>query len=547
MPALSYGRSELEPFPHGLSQQRTIVLISPRAEPDWPHPEKLQGLPLGCLTVARPLVARGHDVRIVDENVLARAIDAFHEIDRPLWIGFSVIGGYTLVAGMALAKKLRRKYPGVPFVWGGWNPTLMSHLYEDETSASIVDIVVRGRGEQPAVDITDRLIEGRSLADVPGISWREPSGKMVRNSDGSLEPIGSSGALPYHLIEDPSRYILRFGAINFISSYGCPHRCGFCGIPVGTRTFRPMDNVVVVEELARIKKDLRVRSVVFLDDNFFTQKGRVIDLAERMIAAGLELAWHSNGRLDQVGPLSDEELALLVRSGCRSINVGYETGSQEVADAVDKDIRVEDIYAVADKFSRVGLRLSINFMVGLPGETPQSLIESLETLRAIHARHRDLEVCWYIYMPAPGTPLWQKLVDEGKLFEPRTLAEHARFQSLDLEHPWYYKSPDASIFLEWRNEHKAISFYFHAAFSPDNTVEWLRNSALRRWHRRDFGRPFEWRLFLAVDRVKRSVRTMLSRIGRTRLFSRGSDARRMKKIESVDGSFVLVTGIHRGT
>ncbi len=527
--------------------RRTIVLISPRAEPDWPHPEKVQGLPLACLTLARPLVARGYEVRIVDENVLLRATDAIARIDDPLWIGFSVIGGHTLVSAMALARKLRRLKPGVPLVWGGWNPTLMPHLYEDSSAADIVDIVVRGRGEQPAVDISERLVAGASLADVPGVSWRDGSGRAIRNADSPSESETGSGSLPYELIEEPARYILRFGAINFISSWGCPHRCGFCGIPVGTRSFRPMDNAFVVQELARIKGTLGVRDVVFLDDNFFTQKARVIDLAERLIAARLGITWHSNGRLDQVGPLTEDELALLKHSGCRSMNVGYETGSQEVADGVDKDIRVTDIYGLADTFTRVGLKLSINFMVGLPGETPASLIASLETLRAIHARHPDLEVCWYMYMPAPGTSLWKSLVREGRLFEPKTLLEHSRFQSLDLEHPWFYVSPEPWIFREWRRDHKAISFYFHAAFSPAVTLGWLRNKARARWTQSDLRRPWEWLLFSVFNRLQRAKSNWVAAIGRTRPLARHVDERRRQRTRTNDGTFFLVTGVHRGT
>lgn len=526
---------------------RPIVLIFPRAEPDWPDARKVQSFPLGPLHVARPLVAMGRTVRIIDQNVVPRVEDVLKTVVDPLWIGFSVIGGHTLVEAIALARRARRLFPGVPLVWGGWNPTLMAHLYEDESAAAIVDIVVRGRGEGPVAQLTERLAAGQSLADVPGISWRDRDGKTVRNPDGAFESIAAAEPLPYHLIEEPSRYIARFGTMTFISSYGCPHRCGFCGIPVGTRTFRPMENAVVVRELERLKRELGIRSVVFLDDNFFTVKDRVLDLARRLIEAELGLDWHSNGRLDQVGPLTDEEFALLARSGCRAINVGYETGSQDVADRVQKDIRVDAIYAVADRFRQSGIRLSINFMVGLPGETPESLVASLETLRSIHARNADLEICWYIYMPAPGTALWTELVATGRLTEPRTLVEHSKFQSIDLEHPWFYRSPKRSIFREWRSAHKAVSFYFFAAFSPEQTIGWLRRRAKRRWDARDFAAPWEWRLFATLDRIKRSVRNRLAALGRTRLFATSTDRRRLLRIASTDPSFALVTGAHRST
>ena len=533
---------------------KTIVLIFPRAEPDWPDDDKLLGLPLSVLTVARPLVDAGYDVRIVDENVLMRPMDELRAMPTPLFVGISVIGGYVIRSASLIARQVGELWPGVPRVWGGWNPTLMAHLYEADDVADLVEVVVRGRGEAQALRIAGRLEDGRDFEGIPGVSWRGPDGQMCRNPDAPLEE-PREGPLPYDLIKDFTPYLARHGAINFISSYGCPHRCEFCGIPAYSRTFKPLPSAHVVEQL-RLLRTRGIETILFLDDNFFTSRSRVVELANMLIEENLGLKWHSNGRLDQVMALDDTELQLLVQSGCGSVNVGYETGDQEVADGILKDIDVTDVFECAARFRRAGLHVSLNFMIGLPGEDIDSLVRSLESLKRIHAEQPDMDVCWYMFMPAPGTALWDRLVAEGVLTEPATLTEHSRLQPLYLEHPWYYESPPDDVFREWRHKHKAIVWYFYMAYAagrPSNPILALLFDRLRAWCRWRYERrlfrlrtdhwvAFQW------NRLRVHWRWTRHRIARLHPFYDIGERRRVgRRGRDEARPVVLVSGVHRST
>lgn len=537
---------------------RPILLVYPRAEPDWPDPGKLLGLPLAVLTVARGLVAAGFRVRILDENVIGNTRAALAAEERPLFVGISVLGGYTIQSGLRIAELSAELWPGVPRVWGGWNPTLLPHLYEAEDAAGHVDVVVRGRGEATAVALAERLREqaraGRvdlTLEGIPGLSWRDADGTLQRTPDAELDDPSEAEALPYDLIEDVAPYITRNGALNFISSYGCPHRCSFCGIPAYTRTFRATNVPRVVAELGRLRAR-GVNTIVFLDDNFFTTKARVIDLAAGLLEAGVDLSWHCNGRIDQLLRLDVDDLRLLVRSGCRGVNVGWETGDQELADAVHKDVEVDDVFELARRFAAADLHLSLNLMVGLPGETPEALVRTLESLGRIHALQPDLEVCWYLFMPAPGTELWDQLVREGVLTEPSSLFEHARLQPLYLEHPWYYVSPPRDVFREWRTQHKAIVWTFWIAFAANPPARLLRPAfaLLRRWCRwrfatRRFGWLVDWRIAFAWNALRDRSRWTRRRLLRSALLHRLGD--RLRRSKPDEEQYVLVAGTHRST
>lgn len=532
---------------------RTIVLIYPRAEPDWPDEDKLLGLPLAVLTVARPLVRAGYDVRIVDENVTRRPVDQLRAMPRPLYVGFSVIGGYTIRAARRLAEVVAELWPGVPRVWGGWNPTLMTHLYEDASASRWVDVLVRGRGEAQALEIAQRLGGGRDLEGVLGVSWRDASGQLRRSPDAPLDDPSRAGPLPYDLIPDFDPYMTRDGVLNYISSYGCPHKCEFCGIPAYTRTFKPLPNEVVVDELV-LARARGIREILFLDDNFFTSKTRVLELAGELEERSTGLRWHSNGRLDQVLALELDELRAVARSGCASINVGYETGDQEVADGIQKEIDVGDVYELARRFHDSGIHLSLNVMVGLPGETADSLVRTLESLHQVFALQPDMDVCWYMFMAAPGTESWRKLRESGHLSEPRSLVEHESLQSLYLEHPWYYESPPRWVFREWRRELKAVAWFFYigwAAGIPRFRPLRPAFALLRRWCRwrfakRRFGLPLEWWIAFQWRRVVVRARWARAALLRRHPFygvSRWLAERRPKK----SSPFELVTGVHRST
>ena len=215
------------------------------------------------------------------------------------------------------------------------------------------------------------------------------------------------------------------------------------------------------------------------------------------------------------------------RAGCRGVNVGYETGDQHVADRVKKDVQVTDVFALARRLHEAGIHLSINFMVGLPGETPERLLASLETLLRIHELHPGVEVCWYFFMPAPGTEAWDELVAEGRLSEPRTLAEHARLQTMYLEHPWFYEDSPTDVMRDDRRLLKAITWLFRQRWAPPPRSPLLRPFAAlhrgwcrRRLDRRQFGALPDWRLAFALNALRTRLRWTAARLGRRRVFDR---------------------------
>lgn len=531
---------------------RTVVLLYPRFEPDFPHPNKRIGLPLAALTVARPLVKAGYDVRIIDENVVPRAIDELRKCPKPVYVGFSVLGGNTVNTGRKLALQVKKLWPDVPRVWGGWSPTLITKAYEHPSARKWVDVVVRGRGEAQALEIADRLSQGVDRFEgIPGVSWWDHDGVLHHEAEAPFDDPTEAELLPYHLIPSLEPYTTKYGIVNYVGSYGCPHKCGFCGIPAGTRTFKPTASNRIVDHFIHFKH-MGMKEVVFFDDNFFTNKQRVVDLAQRLVDANAGLKWHCNGRVDQINLLSDAEMKLVARSGCTSINVGYETGDQAVADSVEKGITVTDMLKLAETLKRNGIGLSINFIVGLPEESPESLVRSLDSLKQIYVRQPNMEVSWYIFMPQPGTPLWKKLIAQGLLTDQDTLDEHGKFDTIFMEHPFLYRGPPRRLWKEWRYKHKAIAWYFWTAYAsgiPKGKVSKWLFMRLRSWCRwrfenRHFRFRQDWWLAYYAHWTRIYVRWKAKELSRTQPFH--AMWRAWRKVRPLrDPDYLPVAGIPR--
>lgn len=532
---------------------RTIVLLYPRFEPDFPNPKKRIGLPLAPLTVARPLVKAGYDVRIIDENVHPRAIDEMRKCPKPLFVGLSVLGGNTVNTGRALAEQAKQVWPDVPRVWGGWNPTLMTKVYEHPSAREWVEIIVRGRGEAQALEIAERLSRGETgFEGVPGVSWWDEHGDLQRTEDAPFDDPTEAELLPYHLIESMEPYTTKYGIINYVASYGCPFRCEFCGIPAGTKTFKPTANHRVVSHFKHFQH-MGMKEVVLYDDNFFNLKSRVLDLAQQLIDANVEMRWHCNGRVDQINKLTDGEMAMVAKSGLMSINVGYETGDQEVADGVQKGTKVEDVFQLADTLKRNEIGLSINFIVGLPGESPESLVRSMDSLVEIYKRQPNMEVSWYIFMPQPGTPLWDKLIASGELTDQDTLVEHGKFDTIFMEHPYLYRGPPTRLWREWRSKHKAIAWYFWTAYvspiPPNPVAKWMFLKFVRpfcrwRYEQRKFRLRIDWKLAFYYHWAHIYTQWTFKHLSRTQpFFMLWRGWRKLRPVKDPD--YIPVAGIPR--
>ncbi len=379
--------------------------------------------PLGLAYLAAALKQKGHECRLVDEQLepdLWAVIDKF----QPQVVGFSVT---TWTAQRVAAKlaELKQNYPQIMCLAGGPHATA---LPESLLQAG-ADIVVRGYAEKTLLDVLEALAGARPLARVDGITFRD-HGAVVSTPPG-VEPNLNDLPLPDYAPLDLAGY--RWCSVS--SSRGCPIGCLFCsdsflfGRRINLRT-----PAHFVEELERLYVDHGMRNFYVVDEQFTFEATRVMQICRLIQQKGLDITWTVNSRVDCV---TGNMLAAMRAAGCRSIAFGVESGSEQILKTIHKNITPEQVVRAVTLARQAGLRVKTSWIVGLPGSLEEQL-KSIDLMARAQPNHID--VFWLtIY---PGTPFWQHPEKHGIHFDPRDvpLTAHAKLASTSYYYDYLTKA-----------------------------------------------------------------------------------------------------------
>ena len=258
------------------------------------------------------------------------------------------------------------------------------------------------------------IAEGKPLAEVAGITWRDPQGEIVRNPERPI--LHDMDQLPFvtevyakHLrIEDYFIGYLEHPYISIYTGRGCKSRCTFCLWPqtVGGHTYRTRSVENVVEEIRLAKQKFpQVKEFMFDDDTFTDNLPRAEAIARELGKLGV--TWSCNAKAN----VPYKSLKVFKENGLRLLLVGYESGNQQILHNIKKGMRVE----VAKQFTRdchaLGIKIHGTFIVGLPGETRETLKETIAFAKEINPHTIQVSLA----APYPGTFLYDQAVREGWL------------------------------------------------------------------------------------------------------------------------------------
>jgi hopanoid biosynthesis associated radical SAM protein HpnJ len=258
------------------------------------------------------------------------------------------------------------------------------------------------------------IAEGKPLAEVDGIMYRAADGSLVKNKDRAI--LHDMDQLPFvteaykkHLrIED---YFIGYLLHPYISIYtgrGCKSHCTFCLWPqtVGGHKYRTRSVENVIAEIRAAKAAFpQVREFMFDDDTFTDDLPRAEAIARELGKMGV--TWSCNAKAN----VPYATLKVLKENGLRLLLVGYETGNQQILYNIKKGMRID----VAKRFTadchRLGIKIHGTFIVGLPGESRETLKETIEFAKEINPHTIQVSLA----APYPGTFLYNQAVKEGWL------------------------------------------------------------------------------------------------------------------------------------
>jgi magnesium-protoporphyrin IX monomethyl ester (oxidative) cyclase len=199
---------------------------------------------------------------------------------------------------------------------------------------------------------------------------------------------------------------------SIISSRGCPYRCTYCSaFRVTGRKYRTRSPESVLEEIAELVERYRIKVIAFEDDNLTADRARAITIFEGIQDKFPELQWVTPNGVS-IRNLDRDLLGLMKRSGCRTINLAFESGDLEILhNSMKKYMDPEEGRQVRGWCREVGIHVNGMFILGMPGETVDSMRRTRD-----YALSLDLDgIGIFIATPFPGTELYDTCKAQGYL------------------------------------------------------------------------------------------------------------------------------------
>ncbi len=420
-----------------LKDRREVVLFFPKVQPNKHHHE----MPLSIMALIPELKKKGYSVVLIDERIDRHAISNLERsLKKVICVGFSSMTGYQIEGGIAAAKRVR-ELSDVPIVWGGWHVSL---LPEESARSPYVDIVVRGQGEVTFAELVQAIEEKRDLREVPGITFKSGE-KAFSNIERPIISLDDLDPIPYNLI-NINRYHPHF---SYLSSIGCPMSCGFCAdAVVYKRKWKSINPYRLADEITNLSKKMswRIKSIYFIDNNFFVNPDRVQIFCQEIIKRGAHITWEALGHPSQLARFDDGFYELIRNSGCYRILTGAESGSQTILDYINKKATVEDTLLFTKKCKANKIIPVLSLMCGFPKSPIEDLRETILFINEVKRVNRNTRIKLFFFTPYPGSDLYQEAISNG-FQPPESLEEWSRYTLNIRNMP--YLDPDYEKLAAW--------------------------------------------------------------------------------------------------
>lgn len=391
-------------------------------------------IPLGLGLVCAAARSAGHEVVFLDllaeadpRGAVKRAIAGF----APEVIGVSVrnIDDQCRESPRFLLEAVRevvaecRAGSRAPVVLGGAGYS----IFPREALAFLgADYGIAGDGEAAFVALLERIAAGESPADLPGVhaAGGGPSTGRAHSRNLDALPLWDEALAP------PASEDLW---VPVQSRRGCPNDCSYCSTSrIQGRRIRRRSPRRVVETVGRLAR-AGLRRFYFVDNSFNIPEHHALELCKELAALDPPVIWRCILYPERVG---EELVRAMAAAGCREVSLGFESGCRRILREMNKRFTPEDVRRTSDLLAAHGIRRFGFLLLGGPGETRESVEESLAFARSLRLDDLRITVGIRIY---PGTPLAK-----------RALAEGVIASEDDLLYPRFYLAPGLEPWIHTR-------------------------------------------------------------------------------------------------
>ncbi len=473
-------------------------------------------IPIGLTHLASELKAQNLSVDIFDTRFYSRPeiVELLNaKIPQYKYIAFSVITEHVAHA-LEMCKQIR-ECSSQPIIWGGVHPTLFS---EQTISHPLVDYVLKGEAETSFIKLINLLDSGditpENLTTIDGIYFKH-NGEIINNPNFPIISDINTLANPDYTVLEIEKYVEQqlvddriVRSMAVISSRGCPYKCTFClTSEFFPRSWRPWDSEQVLNFLEEIINTYKLNDIAFFDDFFFGTRKRSIEIVQGMIDRKLNVSWTAKLRASSISDkfVDDELLALMRKSGCYCLQMGFESGSPRMLKIYNKRITIENIKNAVEKCKKHDIMLDASWLMAAPGETVDEIKETFKLIGDLvkldpHFIPRSPGA----FRPYPGSALYDETLKAG-FKEPTTLDEWCDFKGVSgiiskEQMPWF-KNHD---FIRDLRVYGLLLQAFYKNQLPDgpfNCVHLLKHLILFRYRHKIWFFRIEARAFNFAQKV----------------------------------------------
>jgi len=368
-------------------------------------------LPLGLASVAAATKKAGHEVAQLDlmfeedtRLVVKEAIEGFN----PDVIGISVrnIDDQNMENPRFLLKPVRgiiadcRSLSGAPVVLGGAGYSIFP---ESALSYLGADMGIQGEGEVAFPALLERLEQHGELSGLPGLYLSGRASQDKRNFTKNLDDL----SFPDNYLWSPSDFHNQELWIPIQSRRGCPLHCSYCSTAtIEGGAIRRRSPEFVVQEIARLV-DAGYNYFYFVDNTFNFPRSYAMEICRLILTVRLNITWRCI-----LYPLHvDRELVeSMAKAGCREVSLGFESGSERILSLMNKKFKPEDVRQISGMLAEQGIRQMGFLLLGGPGETKETIEESLNFADSLKLDLLKITMGICIY---PYTSVAKISMDEG--------------------------------------------------------------------------------------------------------------------------------------
>lgn len=393
-----------------------ILLISPFGS-NWieGHIDKsataTRMAPIANLSLAAYLMKKGFEVEIYNcwgplkyirtKEVLKKILSF-----KPDMIGFTATTS-SFTDAYRQTEEIKKIIPDIKIVFGGVHVSALREKILE--SFPLIDFLIIGEGEKALAE----LARGENPYKIQGLIFRNGSEIKANDSRTDLCELDELPFPAYKKLKGfPKSYqpplfnYPRTPTATIISSRGCPYQCSYCDRSVFRKSFRFNSAEYLYEHMAFLKNEFNIRHIFFYDDLFTFNRKRIEEFCRLLQKKPLHMTFNCAVR---VGHIDNDLLKMLKAAGCWMVSLGIESGASEILSRHKSKIDLNEVKITIKQIQKHGLRAKGLFMMGLPGETEETIKKTTALITELQLDDMNMTK----FTPFPGSPIYKTIREEG--------------------------------------------------------------------------------------------------------------------------------------